>query len=323
MSNQLMAQNQNEISFSQSPVLVAAWPGMGNIGLIAADYLKRKMDAQLYGTLDLRPFFVPPAGLVKDGKFVNPEPQVSSLHYRYSPDMLIYESNLQISGREGLFLLQNLFEIAQKHKVKQIFTISAIPQPVSYTREPELYFASNSVELSEKLTSMGVKPLVSGEIPGAAGLLPSMASGAGIEAACIMATMPAYAAGVSSYPKGALSVLTLLRDFMEFSIDLEEVREAVETLDEQFARIEEQVREQFPAMLAYEEQEGEELMEERFALEAQVEDEDGLAPEDRERLEQLFMVVAADRSKGVELKKELDRLRLYRKYENRFLDLFI
>ncbi|MFP4014929.1 MAG: PAC2 family protein [Chitinispirillaceae bacterium] len=322
MSNDLILHNQNEqkeISFSNAPVLIAAWPGLGNVALMAADHIRKKTDAKVYGSIDLRPFFIPPAGVVKNGRFLPPEPLVSTLHYKVSPDLLIYESNLEPgSSREGMFLMQQLFEVAKKHNVRQILTVSAIPQPVSHTREPKLYFAANSDSVSEKLKSLGVEPLPAGEIPGPAGILPGMASG--IEAACILVTMPAYA-GTTSYPKASLSVLRLLRELVGFSIDLEEVKEGVERMEEQFEIIEEKVREHFPAMLAYEEQENSAEAEE-FEQSAPSGPKDDIPAEAREKIEALFREVARDRSRAVELKTELDRWGLFRRFEDRFLDLF-
>jgi hypothetical protein len=47
-----------------------------------------------------------------------------------------------------------------------------------------------------------------------------------------------------------------------------------------------------------------------------------LGPEDERHLEALFARAAGDRSAAYELKRELDRLGVYREYEDRFLDLF-
>ena len=51
-------------------------------------------------------------------------------------------------------------------------------------------------------------------------------------------------------------------------------------------------------------------------------EEEQMSPAARERIERLFTEAAKDRSKAFELKRELDRLGLFKDYENRFLDLF-
>jgi len=44
--------------------------------------------------------------------------------------------------------------------------------------------------------------------------------------------------------------------------------------------------------------------------------------EDEERIEQLFEQARENRSNAYELKRELDRLEIFKDYEDRFLDLF-
>ncbi len=50
--------------------------------------------------------------------------------------------------------------------------------------------------------------------------------------------------------------------------------------------------------------------------------DEGIGLEDREHIEQLFDQAGRDRANAYELKRELDRLDLYKEYEDRFLDLF-
>jgi hypothetical protein len=61
-------------------------------------------------------------------------------------------------------------------------------------------------------------------------------------------------------------------------------------------------------------------------------EEEGYTPEpaeeerpssaDKQRIEGLFEQARKDRSKAFELKQELDRLGVFKEYEDRFLDLF-
>ncbi len=51
-------------------------------------------------------------------------------------------------------------------------------------------------------------------------------------------------------------------------------------------------------------------------------EEEQLSPADKDRIEQLFEQAQRDRSTAYELKRELDRLKVFADYEDRFLDLF-
>ena len=49
---------------------------------------------------------------------------------------------------------------------------------------------------------------------------------------------------------------------------------------------------------------------------------DPIDPADRRRIEEFFDRAAADRAQAFNLKRELDRLGVFKEYEDRFLDLF-
>jgi hypothetical protein len=57
-------------------------------------------------------------------------------------------------------------------------------------------------------------------------------------------------------------------------------------------------------------------------LSPEVVEEECIGKEDRQRIERLFEQATQDRSKTYELKSELDRLDVFKEYEDRFLDLF-
>ena len=61
------------------------------------------------------------------------------------------------------------------------------------------------------------------------------------------------------------------------------------------------------------------------AAESEAESEEAvfrLRSRDKQRLEELFENAAKDRSQAYALKQELDRLKVFHDYEDRFLDLF-
>ena len=43
-----------EIKFESVPTVLAAWPGMGNVGLITVDYLRRKLEGKVFAEIDIR-----------------------------------------------------------------------------------------------------------------------------------------------------------------------------------------------------------------------------------------------------------------------------
>jgi uncharacterized protein len=97
--------------------------------------------------------------------------------------------------------------------------------------------------------------------------------------------------------------------------ELKEQSEAVEQqLTGLYSKIEQAVSEQQAA--------AEDQAEEKEPWEAPVEEEPKLSPKDEQKVERLFDLSRRDRSKAYELKRELDRLDVFKDYEDRFLDLF-
>jgi hypothetical protein len=66
----------------------------------------------------------------------------------------------------------------------------------------------------------------------------------------------------------------------------------------------------------------EEAPDEEEAVQVEPAGEEGPGPEETQHIERLFRQANQDRSQAYELKRELDRLNLYKDYEDRFLDLF-
>ena len=115
------------------------------------------------------------------------------------------------------------------------------------------------------------------------------------------------------FPKAALAVLETFAKIAGLEIDLAELREQAEAmeskLDELLTQIEQAMDQQQPA--------GDEP-----PLAGDGDEGTQIDPEDQRGIERLFEQARQDRSKAYELKRELDRLGVFREYEDRFLDLF-
>jgi proteasome assembly chaperone (PAC2) family protein len=112
--------------------------------------------------------------------------------------------------------------------------------------------------------------------------------------------------------KASLAVLRVFCAMARVEIDFSELEEQATAIEQQLGEILSHVEEQMGNPYASET--------EQFQPEAT--DESGLNDADLERIEDLFQQVADDRSKAYELKRELDRLSVFDRYEDRFLDLF-
>ncbi|MCX7726516.1 MAG: PAC2 family protein [Chitinispirillaceae bacterium] len=297
------------IKFDSKPTVIAAWPGMGNVGLITVDYLRRKLDAKVFGEIDMAPFFIPDSIVVKDGIAQLPELPSSVFYYVKNPDVIIFESNAQVAGREGIMIIKMILDVLGNFSIKHLFTFAAFAKPMSHAEDSEVLAACNSSAMLEWVTQFGVSPMPDGFIAGLNGLLLGVAATKEIEAACLLGTIPPYAASLN-YPKASLELVRCFKDMTSLAIDTTELEEGVQSMEQQFDTIEERIREFLPNLNKEEEEEIAEVEEEKVPHYVM------------EKIEKLFQEAAKDREKAAELKKELDRWNLFELYENRFLDLF-
>ena len=298
----------HEVSFSSPPVLLAAWPGMGNVGLIAMDYLRRKLNGTLFAELEMSPYFIPDSIIVKDGIAQLPEIPSAVFHFTTNPNLIIFESNAQVSGKDGITIIKTILDIARQYQVSRIFTSAALAQPMSFQAKSDVLVACSSTGHLDTIKHVGVVPMPDGYIAGLNGLLLGIAASRGIDAACFLATMPSYATNMP-YPKASLEIVRLFKNLFSLEIDLEEMKNSVTEMDQQLAAIEERIRQLFPS-----EKEADEEMPDI--------DEEKVPHYIMEKIERLFKKAEQDRSAARELKKELDKWNLFELYEDRFLDLF-
>jgi hypothetical protein len=114
-----------------------------------------------------------------------------------------------------------------------------------------------------------------------------------------------------------LAVLKVFGSLTGISVDFEELESQSEKMEVALAKTlgeleASMVQDQAPDSIT----EVPELEPESFV------EEMGPSDEERDRIEALFEAAQRDRSRAYELKQELDRLKLFREYEDRFLDLF-
>jgi hypothetical protein len=289
---------------------------MGQVGLGACDYLRRKLGAAPFAQIDVSAYHQPEALTVQDGLGRMPEPPKQDLYFSSEPPLFIFQGEAQLAGAPGFRLAAELLDLVLRHGTETVFTGAAYAMPVSFRQRPEIYGAATNENLRSQFALLGVKRLKEGNISGLNGLLLGLAAQRGMPAACLLATMPHYAIEAPN-PKASRALIQVFQRILNTSVDMTEIDEAVREADQMFKDFEAKVNEAIQQL--------------KNSLGARVEGEpaEGEESEERpeppdlmERVEKLFEEARGDREKAVLLKQELDRWGLYHLYEDRFLDLF-
>ena len=303
--------HENIDGLLKAPTLLAGWPGMGHVGLGGIRYVRQKLGGRMFAEVDAHEYFTPEAVEVTNGLARFPDIPKNIFYYVDKPELIIFESETQLLGDGGVELMKQILDVAEQFKVSRVYTGAAYAMPISNSEPSRVLGVANRESLRDVLLGVGVELLKEGSIQGLNGLLLGFAGLRGLEAACLMATMPQYA-NLLPNPKASREIVRAMEGLLKVTVDPSEIDEAVTKMDQTMSEIEEKIQAVYS--------QGEEQVDE--GLEAV--DVESVPRVVMERIERMFVEVSRNRSqvRAEALKRELDRWNLYAFYEDRFLDLF-
>jgi len=300
------------------PWLIAVWPGMGNVALTAGYYMMAKLGMHLIAEFSPREMFEMEhvevqAGMIRPGRLPRSRlfAWTDPLHQH---DIIIFIGEAQPAVGKYQFC-HSLIDLAGKLGVERVLTFAAMSTAMHPAHFSRVFGAATDEQGLEQLKSLEIELLEEGRIGGLNGVLLGVAAERGLSGICLLGEMPHIFAQLP-FPKASLAVLRVFTSMAGIDLDTHELAEQARNMDQNLgdllARVEEAIGQKHETMDEPNE----------FPEEPQVEEEPGLSPQDADRIEKLFEESARDRSKAYELKRELDRLDVFKDYEDRFLSLF-
>jgi proteasome assembly chaperone (PAC2) family protein len=304
----------DELRKLRDPFLVAVWPGMGHIALAAGYYLLAKLEMKLMTEFSSRELFDVESIEVRGGLIVPGRMPRSRVFSWSDPnrkhDLLLFIGESQPPAGKLAFC-QRLLDFAKASGVECVFTFAAMVTQMHPMHESRVFGVTTHEHGLNILQQLELTLLEDGHIGGLNGVLLGAAGDMGLEGTGLLGEMP-HIFTQTSFPKASLAVLRVFTTIAGIDLDFTEMEEQVKTLDQNLGKL----LAQLERRLAQKSEEGAE------PSDVSVSDSERQSEEDRNRIEQLFQRAAADRSRAYELKNELDRLGLFKDYEDRFLDLF-
>ncbi|MCM8779323.1 MAG: PAC2 family protein [Candidatus Omnitrophica bacterium] len=302
----------------EDPYLIASWPGMGEVAIRAASYLKDKLQAEMFGFILPKNYFNPVGAWVERNLIQSAQLPQSQFFYWKNPkgtnDLIFFLCESQPPLEKGYLFAERVLEVAKEFKVKRIFTFAAFPQPIDHTQEPGVWATATSPKILEELKDFKVKFMNSGQIAGLNGLLLSVAKDKKMEGVCLLGEIPIYTIQIEN-PKASLAILEVMIEILDIEIDLSELAQRARFIEEEIEKLVEYLK---SGMMGTEGITDEEIEKLKKGLSSLTK----LPKSAQEKIEKLFEEAKKDISKANELKKELDRWNVYKEYEDRFLDLF-
>ncbi|MFM7282486.1 MAG: PAC2 family protein [Planctomycetia bacterium] len=290
----------------RQPWLIAAWPGMGAVAQLAAGYLAQSIPAREAHEIALAGHMPLPRVLVQRGLILSDAPARTLLIEARIPqaprDLVLVTSGAQAKVDEAAYC-RELVQRAKELGVTRVYTFAAMAAGTALGARAKVYGAATSPAILKELEELGVLPLTEGEIGGLNGYFLSIAKQEGLDGACLLGEMPFFATGIEN-PRAAAAILRVFAPLAGIPLELN-------VLEQRALAIEAEILRQNPELA---QKPAEELPEPL--------DRDALSVEDLQHIEKLFAAARADRGQAMDLKRELDRLGVFARFEDRFLDLF-
>ena len=302
----------------KNPVLIAAWPGMGDVALKAALYLKDQCAAEEFAQMSSADYFHPSGVWIDDGLINIPQYPVGKF-YSYKnpgkgPDVVLFISDAQPFVEKGYAYATEIIDFAVALKVKHVYTFAAMPLPIEHIQMPEVHAAATSKEVLDRFIRMKLKTMTTGQISGLNGLILGVAKEKGLDGICLLGEIPLYTIQIEN-PLASMAVLNVLAKILEIDINLADLQKHAEQINREIEHLIDYLKN--PP-----EEEKPIDQDEIDMIRKGLADSSSLPESARKDIDELFRLAKKDLSKAIELKKELDKWNVYDQYEDSFLDLF-
>jgi len=219
--------------------LIAAWPGIGDVALIVAKYIKDKLNAEEIGEIEPFDFFDPIGIMVKGNIIEAPQFPESKFYHWHNPtssrDLIMFISDEQPSFK-GYELASCVLDVSKKLKVKRVYTCAAAIARIHHAEKPKVWGAATNQKLLEILRKYDVILRGDIQIAGLNGLFLGVAKEMGVEGICLLGEVPMYTTRIPN-PKASLAVLDILTKMLDININLSELAKLAKESDEEMTKL--------------------------------------------------------------------------------------
>jgi proteasome assembly chaperone (PAC2) family protein len=208
-----------------SPVMLAAWPGIGNVAMIVATYLQRKLAFKKLGEIEASHFFDPIGVVVKNNLVEAPNFPRNRFYYwkgeQKGNDLILFIGEAQPAAK-GYELANCVLDVGLSFGVKRVYTCAAALSRIHHTESPGVWGVATNKQAAEDFKGYDLVQKGNLQIAGLNGLLLGVAKEKDIEGMCLLGEVPVYATRIQS-PMAALAVVKVLTKMLNIDIDMAEL----------------------------------------------------------------------------------------------------
>ncbi len=302
----------------KNPILLACWPGMGNVALRAGIFLKTQLHAQEFCEIETLELFQPIEVIVEHGMAKISEPPRSIFYYWQNEygenDLIIFLSEAQPALDKGYTYGYKVLDVAEQYAVKKIYTFAAMPMAITHLEKPRVWGVATDLLLLESLKRYNVQIMSEGHISGLNGLILGIAKQRRIQGICLLGELPLYTIQIEN-PKASQAVLEIFCAMLNIRVTFTE-------LEDYAKRLEQEIEKLFD-FFSVDVSKTKSLSEDDVQkMRKTIEEYTKIPTEAKKKIEELFEQAKKDSAKIIELKAILDKWGIFKEYEDKFLDLF-
>jgi len=222
-----------------SPNMLASWPGIGNVSIIVATYLERKLGFKKLAEIEPSHFFDPIGIVVKDNVVEAPQFPQSKFYYWKNKgegsDVILFIGDDQPSAK-GYELANCVLDVGERFQVKRIYTCAAALTRIHHTELPRVWGVATNQQVAKDLKKYDLVQRGNLHIAGLNGLLLGVAKERKSEAACLLGEVPMYATRIQN-PMAALAIVKVLTKMLGIEIDMAELAQLASETREKLKQV--------------------------------------------------------------------------------------
>ncbi len=219
----------------KSPVLLAAWPGIGNVSIIVANYLLDKLEFKDLAELDAAHFFDPIGVIAREHIVETPNFPESRFFYwknkKGEHDLILFIGDDQPASKV-YDLAGCVLDVARFFGVGRVYTCAAALTRIHFTEQPRTWAVTTNKMLVNELRKLDLLQKGTLQIAGLNGLLLGVAKELGMDGVCLLAEVPNQTSRLEN-PMAALAILKVFARIMNITVDTSELAENASEIVEQ------------------------------------------------------------------------------------------
>ena len=208
-----------------SPVMLAAWPGIGDVAMIVASYLKKELDFKRLGEIEASYFFDPIGVSVRENVVEAPQFPQNNFYYWKNKgggsDIILFIGEDQPAAK-AYELANCVLDVGLRFQAERVYTCAAAMTRIHHTEQPRVWGVATSHEVTDVLRKYGLVQMGNLQIAGLNGLLLGVAKERNVEGICLLGEVPLYATRIQN-PMAAMAVLKVLVEVLDIELDMAEL----------------------------------------------------------------------------------------------------